>query len=58
MNVVSNKTNVTVNGQVFAIPSVKTQELLNMLAQWQSIAVTEQAPSQNPNWNGQQLING
>lgn len=56
---VSNRTKVTVNGQVFDIPSTKVQELFNMLAQWQSIAVTENAPpNSDPRWNGQQLLNG
>jgi hypothetical protein len=60
MNIVSNRTQVKVGPQVFEIPTDKLSELLRLLAQWQSISVSEQynGPTQNPKWNGQTLING
>ncbi len=60
MNIVSNRTQVRVGSQVFEIPTNKLGELLSLLAQWQSISVSEQysGPTSNPKWNGQTLING
>ena len=56
---ISNRTKVSVGGQIYEIPSEKVGELLGMLAAWQSIGVTEQQqhPTQNPKWGGRQLIN-
>lgn len=59
MNIISNRMQVVVAGQVFEIPSEKQTELLRMLAVWQSISVSEaQAQNQNNRFDGRSLING
>ena len=57
-NISSNRVRVTVGGQVFEIPAVKLSELQSLLAQWQSIAVTENSPQKSNNWAGKTLLNG
>lgn len=55
----SNRTKIIVGGQVFDIPSDKVGELLNILANWQSISVTEQnGNANNPTWDGKKLLFG
>lgn len=57
----SNRIQIVVAGQVFEIPSEKQSELLRMLAQWQSISLSESQVMQNqnnPRYNGKTLLNG
>lgn len=57
-NVISaNRVNVTVMGQVFSIPSEKVSELYRLLANWQSISVTEGNP-QPGQYQGNKLLLG
>ena len=60
-NVISNRTQVNVGGQIYEIPSEKVGELLSLLANWQSISISEQSrqtQGQAPTWDGRQLLNG
>lgn len=55
----SNRIKVTVGNSIFEIPQEKTQQLINMLQSWQSVAIPEQHNS-SPfiQYNGQSLICG
>lgn len=58
-NIISKRTKVIVGGSVFEIPSEKVNELLGLLARWQSISISEEINNpQQTKWNGQSLIYG
>ena len=59
--VVTHRTRITVQGQIFDIPTEKVGELLGLLSKWQSISVSEsgqQNGQTNNGWDGQNLIFG
>lgn len=58
MDMISNRTKVTVGSQVFEIPTDKLSELLLTLSRWQSISVSENNGTSTQTWNGRSLILG
>lgn len=54
----SAKTQVTVGGQVFYIPSERLQEVYSLLSRLQGIAVAENNTPQTATFTGQTLIRG
>jgi len=54
----SNRINITVGYQTFAIPADKVGQVINLLSTLQGIQVNEQNPSPILQYNGQSLING
>lgn len=57
-NIISQRTRINVGGQVFDIPSEKVSELIRLLAQWQSLSVSENSNNPEQKWNGNRLILG
>lgn len=51
------RTNVSVSGLNFSIPSDRVNEVLNLLTRLQSIQLTENNPTPPLQWQGKTLIN-
>lgn len=58
MSILSQRTRINVGGQIFDIPSEKIPELMRLLAQWQSLSVSENSNNPDQKWNGKSLIFG